>query len=59
MLGPIEFFLFKFLYVCVCFAYMYICTTYMPGVLRGQERALDPLELELVPAVSCHLGARN
>lgn len=40
------------MYVCM-YAYMhvYMHATYMSNVLRGQERALDPLELKLDRAV--------
>jgi hypothetical protein len=30
-----------------------------PGALRGQQRALDPLELELWMVARCHVGAGN
>lgn len=40
------------LYVC-------LCTICVSSALRGQKRALDPLELELEVVGSCHMGARN
>ncbi|KAL6086795.1 hypothetical protein STEG23_033630, partial [Scotinomys teguina] len=36
---------------CLC---VRLCTTWMPGAHRGQNGALDPLKLELHPAVSSH-----
>lgn len=36
-----------------------LCTTFMLGVLRGQKRVLDSLELDLQMAVSHHVGAWN
>jgi hypothetical protein len=30
------------IYVYSCFACIYDCTTYVPGISRGQRRALDP-----------------
>lgn len=35
------------------------CTTRVPGALRGQKRAVDPLQLKLQRPVSCHVGTRN
>jgi hypothetical protein len=32
---------------------------YGPGALGGQQRALDPLELELLKVVICTVGAGN
>lgn len=34
-----------------------LCTSCVPGVLRGQNRASNYLELELEMAVSCNVGA--
>lgn len=36
--------------------YLYICT-YMPGVLGGQKKVLDPLGLELRMAVNQYVGS--
>lgn len=33
--------------MCVFCLHVCVCTTGVPGALRGQNRALDPLELEL------------
>ena len=35
---------------------MYICAIYVPGADRVQKRSSDPLELELLMVVSCHVG---
>ena len=32
---------------------------HMPGAQGGQKMMSDPLELELLMVVSCHVGARN
>ena len=45
-----------------CLSFVYenlpvICTTWVPGVLRSQRRALDPWELELCMVVNCHVGS--
>lgn len=45
-----------FVYVYRCVTCMYICTPQGCGILAGQKRALDPLELLLV---SCCVGAQN
>lgn len=39
--------------VCLCVC---MCT---PGVLRGQKRVLDALELELETVVGHHVNVRN
>ena len=41
--------------------YMYVCMYAMcvPGAHRSQNRAKDPLELELKMVVRCHVGAGN
>ena len=44
--------------VCECFSSMYVRTAF-PGGHGSQEKALDPLELELQTVVICHEGARN
>lgn len=51
-------FLISFLYCKGAFACLYV---WAPGVqcLAGQERALDPLDLELQTVVSIHVGAGN
>jgi hypothetical protein len=36
---------------------MYVYAPCVPGVLRGQKKASDPLELELEMVVSYHFGA--
>lgn len=36
-----------------------MCTMYMSGTCGGQNKMLDPLELELWMAVSCRVGARD
>ena len=33
-------------------AYIYLCTTCMPGIHGGQKRASDPLDLELLATTS-------
>lgn len=38
---------------------LYLCTVYVPEVWGGKKRALDPLELELLPDVMGHVGAGN
>lgn len=38
----------------VCMSVYCVC---VPGVYRDQKRELDPLQLELQRAVSCHVGA--
>lgn len=53
-----RFIYFHFLHV-VLWPHICICTTCMPGVLGGQKRALDPLQLELQTAVSHNVGAGN
>lgn len=35
------------------------CAMPMPGTLRGQKLALDPLELELQVIISYHVGTGN
>lgn len=48
-----EIFIFKFLKIyfyfmyVVAFLHISLCTSYMPGAHRGQERTLDSLELGL------------
>ena len=39
--------------------YMHMYTKYVSNALRGQKRALEPLELELWMVVSYHGGAGN
>ena len=43
------------------FAYMYVCMSVcvLPGVLGGQQRALELRELELQTVVSCYVDAGN
>ena len=36
----------------------YVCT-WVPGARGGQEKVVDPLELELQVAVSCHVCEPN
>lgn len=36
---------------------MYYCTMRVPGALKGQKWALDPLELEFQMVGSHHMGA--
>ena len=36
-----------------------MCTTYVPGAHRGQQRVLDPLEVGLEVVVRCHVGDGN
>jgi hypothetical protein len=40
-------------YMRVC-----LCTTFMPGAIRGQARISDPLDLELQIVVSLRVHAR-
>lgn len=50
----------KCLLMCLGFCkQVYQCTTCISGALRGQKRALDPLELVVQLIVSCHVAARN
>ena len=51
------FYLFLF-YVYECFPYMMnVSATHACSTCGDQERASAPLELELRPVVSCHMGA--
>jgi hypothetical protein len=34
-------------FMCMCCLHVCLCTTGLSGALRGQKRALDPMELEL------------
>lgn len=36
-----------FIDVYACFAWVYVCTTYVPSAREGQKKALDTLHLEL------------
>lgn len=36
-----------------------MCSIRMPAVLKGQEKVLDPLELELRMVMSQYVGAGN
>lgn len=38
---------------------MCLYTVCMPGVHKGQKRALDPLKLDLQMTVNFHVGAGN
>lgn len=38
--------------------HVYLCTTYMLGAGGSQKGVSEPLELGLLTAVSCHVGAR-
>lgn len=46
-------FLDLFIFMCMFGLHTCLCTLCMPGTLRGQKRALDPLRQEL-PAVTGH-----
>lgn len=51
-----RFYLFYCISVCLN---VYLCTICVPGFCGGgQERALDPLGLELKMVMSCHVGVR-
>lgn len=50
---------FRFIFMCECFAYVYICTRCKPGDHGNQKKASDPLERELYVVVSCCVGAGN
>lgn len=53
-------FLKSILYMCVFCLHIYLCTTCMPSVHEGQQRALDLLELEFDwPVVSGYVGSGN
>jgi hypothetical protein len=41
------------------FPNIWLSSTHMPSAGGGQEKALDPLELELQIVVSHHMGAEN
>lgn len=41
------------------FVCMYTCAPQVSIALRGQEKVLGPLELDLQMVVSCHVGAGN
>ena len=36
-----------------------VCTVSMPGVCRGQKKALNPLEMELQTVIGHYVGAGN
>lgn len=56
----LKFFEILFLfYVYVYLACMYPCVTRVCSAHGGQERAVGALDLELQPAVSCHVSAGN
>jgi hypothetical protein len=44
------------MYISFCLQ-VYLCTLCIPGVLRGQKRAADPLECEFQTVVSFHVGS--
>lgn len=46
------------MHVSVLSTCMYVHTC-VPSATRGQRRALDPLELELKMAMSCHVGTET
>jgi len=50
-----------FLILCVWVFYLYVClcTTCVPGALRGQKGILDLQEQELQTVVSHHVDAKN
>ena len=51
-------FLVKFYFIVrVFFLYVCLCSTCILRTHRGQERALDALDLELQTVVSCNVGA--
>lgn len=50
---------FRFIFMCECLAYVYMCTGCKPGDHGNQKKASDPLELELDVVVSCCVGAGN
>jgi hypothetical protein len=47
----------KLILLCVFLLLVCVCATCVIGACRGQERALDPLELELDTVVSHQVGA--
>lgn len=48
------------LHECVCMCvYTCVCTMYVPGAHKSQERVLDVLELELWMVVNCHEDGGN
>lgn len=52
-------FLNLYFYLYMCFAFMYICVQCVYRTCGGQKKALNSLELELLTAVSCHVGIGN
>lgn len=48
--------IFNILLLCRCeYPYICMCAVGMPGAIKDQKRALDPLELELQSDASCLL----
>ena len=48
--------------ILIVYEYLYnvcMCTMYMSGTCGDQNKMLDPLELVLWMAVSCHVGAKD
>lgn len=56
--GQLKEFLNK-IYVCECFACMYICTKHAFSVWRGEKTVSDLLALELHKDVNHHVGIGN
>lgn len=46
-----------YVFGCSVYMYVYVPHVYLPDVQRGQNRALDPLKLELQTVVSHYVGA--
>lgn len=44
-----------FLNYFICVDVLSACISDVPGALHGQKKITDPLELELMVAVSCHV----
>lgn len=51
--------IFKMFYMYGCLASIYVCTMRIHGVLRGQKRVLDVLELGLQIVGSLRAGSGN
>lgn len=48
-----------FIFMCIKCLHVWMCTSYVPGTLEGQKRALYALKLELWMVLSHHVSARD
>lgn len=58
----LPYYYFRFIFILYGRVFcLHVCmhTARVPGDLRGQKRALDLVELEVMMVVSPHVGARN